>query len=279
MAKQTNTGLQMYLKQIREIPLLTIEQERKLAELTIAGDENARNKLVAANLRLVIMAAKHYSQNTSLSFDDLVQEGNMGLIRATKDFDPTLGFRFSTYAMHWIKQSISRAILNNSRTIRLPVHILELQSKYKKAQNILRDTLGREANSEEIANYLQVSVEKINEIETLIKEPISIHTSLNDEDDGTLEDLIADNSLENPDDKLDNEFLRGALNSVLETLDERECEIIIARYGLNKKRAKTLEEIGKEFGVTKERIRQIEQKALIKLRNPRRAEVLKIHLA
>lgn len=279
MAKQTNTGLQMYLKQIREIPLLTIEQERKLAELTIAGDENARNRLVAANLRLVVMAAKHYSQNTSLSFDDLVQEGNMGLIRATKDFDPTLGFRFSTYAMHWIKQSISRAILNNSRTIRLPVHILELQSKYKKAQNILRDTLGREANSEEIANYLQVSVEKINEIETLIKEPISIHTSLNDEDDGTLEDLIADNNLENPDDKLDNEFLRDALNSVLETLDERECEIIIARYGLNKKRAKTLEEIGKEFGVTKERIRQIEQKALIKLRNPRRAEVLKIHLA
>lgn len=278
MAKQTNTGLQMYLKQIREIPLLTIEQERKLAELTIAGDENARNRLVAANLRLVVMAAKHYSQNTSLSFDDLVQEGNMGLIRATKDFDPTLGFRFSTYAMHWIKQSISRAILNNSRTIRLPVHILELQSKYKKAQNILRDTLGREANSEEIANYLQVSVEKINEIETLIKEPVSIHTSLNDEDDGTLEDLIADNNLENPDDKLDNEFLRDALNSVLETLDERECEIIVARYGLNKKRAKTLEEIGKEFGVTKERIRQIEQKALIKLRNPRRAEMLKIHL-
>ena len=279
MAKQTNTGLQMYLKQIREIPLLSAEDERKLAEMALAGNEDARNRLVAANLRLVIMAVKHYSQNTSLSFEDLVQEGNMGLMRATQDFDPSLGWRFSTYAMHWIKQSISRAVLNHSRTIRLPIHILELQSKYKKAYNILRDRLDKNPTAQEIAEYLEVDVKKIEEIESIIKDPVSLNASLNDEDDGTIEDLVADPNAIKPEDRLDNEFLAKAINTVLPTLDQKEQDILIARYGLNKTKPKTLDQLGEEYGVTKERIRQIEQKALIKLRNPRRAEILRTHLA
>jgi len=279
MTKQTNNGLQFYLKQIREIPLLSAEEERKLAEMALAGNETARNKLVASNLRLVVMAAKHYTQNTSLSFEDLVQEGNMGLIRATQDFNPELGWRFSTYAMHWIKQAISRAVLNHSRTIRLPVHILELQSKYKKATCILRDQLNREATTEEIAQYLGVEVKKIQEIENLVKEPVSLNASLNDEDDGTIEDLVADPNTAKPEDKLDNELLAQAINMVLPTLTDKEQEIIIARFGLNKTKPKTLDQLGEEYGVTKERIRQIEQKALIKLRNPRRADILKVHLA
>lgn len=279
MAKQTNTGLQMYLKQIREIPLLSVEDERKLAEMALAGNETARNRLVAANLRLVVMAAKHYNQNTSLSFEDLVQEGNMGLIRATQDFNPELGWRFSTYAMHWIKQSISRAVLNHSRTIRLPIHILELQSKYKKAYNKLRDELNREPSSEEIAQEVGVEVKKIKEIESLVKDPVSLNASLNDEDDGTVEDLVADPNAIKPEEKLDNEYLAKAIANILPTLDTREQEIIIARFGLNKTKPKTLDQLGAEYGVTKERIRQIEQKALIKLRNPRRANLLKAHLA
>jgi RNA polymerase primary sigma factor len=279
MAKQTNTGLQMYLKQIREIPLLSAEDERKLAEMALAGNEDARNRLVAANLRLVVMAVKHYSQNTTLSFEDLIQEGNIGLMRATQDFNPELGWRFSTYAMHWIKQSISRAILNHSRTIRLPVHILELQSKYKKAIGTLRDQLGRDATTEEVASYLNIDVKKIKEIETLIKDPVSLNASLNDEDDGTVEDLVADPNAIKPEDKLDNEYLAKAIASILPTLDDREQEIIIARYGLDKSKPKTLDQLGEKYGVTKERIRQIEQKALIKLRNPRRANILKAHLA
>jgi RNA polymerase primary sigma factor len=278
MAKQTNTGLQMYLKQIKDIPLLSIEEERKLAELAQAGNENARKKLVSANLRLVVMAVKHYSQNTSLSFEDLIQEGNFGLMRATQDFKPELGFRFSTYAMYWIKQSISRAILNHSRTIRIPVHILELQSKYKKALSYLKDKNGRDATNEEIAVYLGVDVKKIIEIEKLIKEPISLNTSLNDEDDGTVEDLVADPNSINPEEKLDNEILAKAITKLLPSLTEREQEVIAARYGLNHTKPQTLEQLGKKYGITKERVRQIEQKALRKLRNPIRADVLKPYL-
>lgn len=272
-------GLQMYLKQIKEIPLLSKEEEKKLAEMALAGNEKARDKLVSSNLRLVIMAARHYNQNTSLSFEDLVQEGNMGLIRATQDFNPELGWRFSTYAMYWIKQAISRAILNQSRTIRLPIHILELQSKYKKAQNYFKIQFERSGTSQEIADYLGVDVKKIEEIENIVKDPVSLNTSLNDEDDGTIEDLVADPNTINPDIKLDNDFLSKAIETVLVALDEREQQIIIARYGLYKTKPKTLDQLGAEYGVSKERIRQIEQKALKKLRNPARASVLKPHLA
>jgi RNA polymerase primary sigma factor len=272
-------SLQLYLKQIKEIPLLSKEEERKLAALAQAGNENARQKLVSANLRLVIMAARHYTQNTSLSFEDLIQEGNLGLIRATQDFKPELGWRFATYAMYWIKQSISRAILNQSRTIRLPIHILELQSKYKKAQSELRERLNRAPTAQEIAEELGVEVKKIEEIEKIVKDPVSLNASLNDEDDGTVEDLVADPNAIKPEDKIDNELLSKAIAQVLPTLDEREQEVIIARYGLNQAKPKTLDQLGVEYGVSKERIRQIEQKALRKLRNPMRADLLRPHLA
>ena len=278
MAKQVNVGLQSYLKQIKNIPLLTPEREKELAIRAINGDIQARNELVSANLRLVVMAAKKYNQNTSLSFEDLIQECNDGLMRAVKDFKPELGYRFTTYAMYWIKQAISRAILNHSRTIRLPVHIIELQSKYKKAVDTLRIKLNREATDEEVAEYLDVPVKKIKELQEL-KDPVSIHTALNDENDGTLEDIIADPKAENIEKNIDNELLAKTINSLLPTLEQREQEIIIARFGLYCAKVKTVDQLGEEYGVTKERIRQIEQKALVKLRNPRRAEMLRPYYA
>lgn len=272
-------GLQVYLKQIKEIPLLTADEEKELAiRYQRGGDKNAKSKLVSSNLRLVIMAAKHYSARTSISFEDLVQEGNFGLMRAVDTFNPELGWRFSTYAMNWIKQAISRAILNSSRTIRIPIHMLELQSKYNKAQRELANRFQKEPSSEEIAKYLNIDIKKIKEVEELIKEPISLNTSLNDEDDGTVEDLVADPNADRPDDRIDNELLGKALNTVLDTLDKREREIVIARFGLGKAKAQTLDQLGEAYGLTKERIRQIEQKALKKLRNPMRANALKAYL-
>lgn len=271
-------GLQVYMKQIKEISLLTAEQEKELSMKYLAGDKKAKDKLVLANLRLVVMAAKRYSMHTSLSFDDLVQEGNIGLMRAVDSFDPTKGWRFSTYAMYWIKQSISRAVLNNSRAIRVPIHMLELKNKYGKACKELFEELQREPTTEEVAARMKLEIKKIKEIESLIKEPVSLNTALNDEDDGTLEDLIADPNEDRPDDRIDNELRAKAINKVLETLDEREKNIIIARYGLNGAKAKTLEELGAEYKLTKERIRQIEQAALHKLRNPRRLDTLRAHI-
>lgn len=268
-------GLQVYLKQIKDIPLLTAEEEKKLATAYQSGDKQAKEKLVSSNLRLVIMAAKHYSTRCSMYFEDLVQEGNIGLLRAVESYNPTLGWRFSTYAMHWIKQAISRAILNSSRTIRIPIHIQELQSKYNKAQREFMNKNNREATTAEVAKILNIDIKKIKEIEELVKEPISLSTSLNDEDDGTVEDLVADPSAENPENRIDNELLGKALSELLESLNKREKEIIIARYGLNGQGAKTLDQLGTEYGLTKERIRQIEQSALHKLRNPRRSENLR----
>ncbi len=268
-------GLQVYLKQIKDIPLLTAEEEKKLATAYQSGDKQAKERLVSSNLRLVVMAAKHYSTRCSMSFEDLVQEGNIGLIRAVDSYNPTLGWRFSTYAMHWIKQAISRAILNSSRTIRIPIHIQELQSKYNKAQREFMNKNNREATTAEVAKILNIDIKKIKEIEELVKEPISLSTSLNDEDDGTVEDLVADPNADRPDDRIDNELLSKALNELLESLGGREKEIIIARYGLDGGKAKTLDQLGTEYGLTKERIRQIEQSALHKLRNPRRSENLR----
>jgi RNA polymerase primary sigma factor len=271
-------GLQVYMNAIKNVPLLTADQEKALAVSYAAGDKKAKDKLVEANLRLVVMAAKKYNLHTSLPFEDLIQEGNVGLMRAVDTFDVSKGFRFSTYAMYWIKQAISRAMLNNGRTIRVPIHMLELKSKYTKAVQALEKELDREPQADEIAKYMKLEIEKVKEIETLIKDPVSLSTSLNDEDDGTLEDLIADPNQEKPEDRIDNELRAKAINSILNTLDEREKDIIIARFGLNGTRAKTLDELAAAYKLTKERIRQIEQKALHKLRNPARLEALKPHL-
>ena len=271
-------GLQVYMNSIRNVPLLTKEEEKELAMRFAAGDKKAKEKLVSANLRLVVMAAKQYNLHTALSFEDLIQEGNLGLMRAVDTYDATKGFRFSTYAMHWIKQAISRAMLNHGRAIRVPVNVLEFKSKYNKASKVLFETLNREPSVEEIAEYLNEKVDKVKEMETLIKDPVSLNTALNDEDDSTLEDLIADPNQDRPDDRIDNELRAKAISAVLETLDTREKEIIIARFGLNGKRAQTLDELAKEYKLTKERIRQIEQTALHKLRNPRRLDALRVHL-
>ena len=271
-------GLQVYMNSIRNVPLLTKEEERDLAIKFAAGDKKAKEKLVNANLRLVVMAAKQYNLHTALSFEDLIQEGNMGLMRAVDTYDVSKGFRFSTYAMYWIKQSISRAMLNQGRAIRVPVNVLEFKSKYNKAVKALFEQLGRDPSTEEVAKFMNEKVEKVKEMETLIKDPVSLNTSLNDEDDGTLEDLVADPNQDRPDDRIDNELRAKAINSVLETLGEREKNVIIARFGLNGTRAKTLEEIAAEYKLTKERIRQIEQAALHKLRNPRRLDALRAHI-
>lgn len=270
-------GLQVYMRQIKEIPLLTADEEKNLAISALKGDKKAKNKLVSSNLRLVVMAAKRYMNHTSLSFEDLIQEGNVGLIAAVEKFDPEKGFRFSTYAMYWIKQAISRAILNNSRSIRIPIHMLELKTKYGKAQKELFESLDREPTIGEIAKHMGLDVKKVIEIETLIKDPVSLNTALNDEDDGTLEDLVADPNQDNPDDRMDNEFRAKAINSILDTLSNREKEIIVSRYGLNGKKPKTLDQLGADYKLSKERIRQIEQEALHKMRNPRRLELLKVH--
>lgn len=271
-------GLQVYMNAIKNVPLLTAEQEKTLALKYAAGDSQAKDRLVEANLRLVVMAARQYNLHTALSFEDLVQEGNLGLMRAVDTFDVTKGFRFSTYAMYWIKQAISRAMLNNGRTIRIPIHMLELKSKYLKAVQELTKIFDREPQIGEIAKFMSLEEEKIKEIETLIKDPVSLNTTLNDEEDGTLEDLVADPNQDRPDDRIDNELRAKAINIVLETLGEREKNVIIARFGLNGTRAKTLEEIAAEYKLTKERIRQIEQAALHKLRNPRRLDTLRPHI-
>lgn len=271
-------GLQTYLKQIRSIPLLTANEEKELANEIAKGNKIAREKMISANLRLVVMAAKHYVAKTSISFEDLIQEGNAGLIRAVESFNPELGYRFSTYAMYWIKQAISRAILNTAKTIRIPIHMLELKSKYNKVQAEYYDKNGKEPSTSEMAKILGISAKKVKEVEELIKDPISLNTSLNDEDDGTIEDLVADPNQDKPDDRIDNELLAKELSSLIKTLDAREEEIIIARYGLNQTQPKTLDQLGKEYGLSKERIRQIEQAALRKLRNPARTAILKTHL-
>lgn len=270
-------GFQTYIKAIKAIPLLTPEQEKDYAIAALKGNQQAKEKLITSNLRLVVKAAKHYSVQCSLSFEDLVQEGNIGLMRSIESFDPEKGWRFSTYAMYWIKQAISRAILNQAKTIRIPIHILELKSKYMKAERELINELNREPTAAEIAQKTGIELKKIKEIENLIKEPISLNAALNEEEDGTVEDLVADTNLINPDEIIDNEIRAKAIEEILNSLEERERDIIVARFGLMGQNPQTLDQLGAQYKLTKERIRQIEQKALHKLRNPLRANQLKIH--
>ena len=270
-----NEAVREYLKSIRNIPLLSEEDEYKVAIAAANGDENARQTMITSNLRLVVKVAKTYiGRSSNLSFLDLIQEGNMGLMRATEKFDAEKGFRFSTYATYWIKQAISKAIIDQSRAVRLPAHIINELNKFNKAIRDLSQQYGRTPSDKELAEYLNVSVKKISEYYTISKEPCSLDVTIDEDEDTAMIDLIAD---ENATEFMDADDLsvRDTIYSVLNTLSERERKIIELRFGFTDGRQHTLEEVGKEFNLTKERIRQLEASALKKLRNPVRSEKLR----
>ena len=270
-----NNAIREYLNSIRNIPLLSEEEEREFAIAATKGDENARQKMITSNLRLVVKIAKSYSgRSSNLSFLDLIQEGNMGLMRATEKFDAEKGFRFSTYATYWIKQAISKAIIDQSRAVRLPAHIINELNKFNKAIRDLSQQYGRTPSDKELAEYLNVSVKKISEYYTISKEPCSLDVTIDEDEDTAMIDLIADENATKFMD-IDDLSIRDTIYSVLNTLSERERKIIELRFGFTDGRQHTLEEVGKEFNLTKERIRQLEASALKKLRNPVRSEKLR----
>ena len=270
-----NEAVREYLKSIRNIPLLSEEDEYKIAIAAANGDENARQTMITSNLRLVVKVAKTYiGRSSNLSFLDLIQEGNMGLMRATEKFDAEKGFRFSTYATYWIKQAISKAIIDQSRAVRLPAHIINELNKFNKAIRDLSQRYGRTPSDKELAEYLNVSVKKISEYYTISKEPCSLDVTIDEDEDTAMIDLIADENATKFMD-IDDLSIRDTIYSVLNTLSERERKIIELRFGFTDGRQHTLEEVGKEFNLTKERIRQLEASALKKLRNPVRSEKLR----
>lgn len=261
--------VKMYLKDISKTPLLTPEEEIELAKRVQKGDKEAKKKLTEANLRLVVNIAKKY-MGRGMHFLDLVQEGNLGLIRAIEKFDPKKGFRLSTYATWWIRQAITRALADQSRTIRIPVHMIEIINRYLKTSRKLMQKLNRQPKLEEIAKHMKISVDKVEEIIRMLQEPVSLETPIGDEEDTHLRDFIEDKKSPAPEDTALNLLLKDELSSVLEYLTPREQKILRMRYGLDDGRTHTLEEVGEEFKVTRERIRQIEAKALRKLRHPSR---------
>ncbi len=266
--------VRMYLKEIGKVPLLTSDEEVELAEKMHNGDENAKKRLSEANLRLVVSIAKRYVGRGML-FLDLIQEGNLGLIKAVEKFDYTKGYKFSTYATWWIRQAITRAIADQARTIRIPVHMVETINKLIRVSRQLLQELGREPRVDEIAVEMGVSEEKVREIMKIAQEPVSLETPIGEEEDSILGDFIPDNDAPAPSDMAAFMLLKEQLMSVLETLTPREEKVLRLRFGLDDGRARTLEEVGKEFNVTRERIRQIEAKALRKLRHPSRSKKLK----
>ncbi len=270
-------SVKSFLKDIGKIPLLSAEEEIKLAERMRNGDEAAKNRLIEANLRLVVSIAKKYVRR-GMQFLDLIQEGNMGLIKAVEKFDYTKGFKFSTYATWWVRQAITRAIADQARTIRIPVHMVETITRVKKAQSQLLHENGCEPNEEEIAEFLGMSVEKVREIIRIAQDPVSLETPIGEEEDSHLGDFIPDEDAPAPADEAFNSMLKQTIGEVLDTLSEREKRVIILRYGLIDGRQRTLEEVGEEFQVTRERIRQIESKALRKLRHPKCSRKLKDYL-
>ena len=269
--------VRMYLKEIGKVPLLTAEEEIELAKRMEAGDEKAKQKLAEANLRLVVSIAKRYVGRGML-FLDLIQEGNLGLIKAVEKFDYRKGYKFSTYATWWIRQAITRAIADQARTIRIPVHMVETINKLIRVSRQLLQELGREPTPEEIAEEMHMSVERVREILKISQEPVSLETPIGEEEDSHLGDFIQDDNVPVPADAAAFTMLKEQLEDVLSTLTDREQKVLRLRFGLDDGRARTLEEVGKEFNVTRERIRQIEAKALRKLRHPSRSRKLKDYL-
>lgn len=264
-----------YLKDIGKVPLLTKEEEAVLAKKMSEGDEYARAKLSESNLRLVVSIAKRYvNRSTNMQFLDLIQEGNIGLLKAVEKFDYTKGFRFSTYATWWIRQSITRAIADQARTIRVPVHMVETINRLSKTTRTLIQKLGRDPTASEIANAMGITEAKVAEIQKIAMDPISLETTIGDEEDSKISDIIEDEHADQPLEITSQTLLREQLLSVIETLTPREQKVIRMRYGLDNQHPRTLEEVGKEFNVTRERIRQIEAKALRKLRHPNRSKKL-----
>lgn len=266
--------VRMYLKEIGRVPLLTAAEEVELAKRMELGDENAKRRLAEANLRLVVSIAKRYVGRGML-FLDLIQEGNLGLLKAVEKFDYQKGFKFSTYATWWIRQAITRAIADQARTIRIPVHMVETINKLVRVSRQLLQELGRDPTPEEIADEMGISEEKVREIMKIAQEPVSLETPIGEEEDSHLGDFIEDQDVLSPADAASFTLLREQLESVLETLTPREKKVLRLRFGIDDGRARTLEEVGQVFGVTRERIRQIEAKALRKLRHPSRSKKLK----
>ncbi len=269
--------VRMYLKEIGKVPLLSAEEEIKLAQRMEEGDEEAKKRLAEANLRLVVSIAKRYVGRGML-FLDLIQEGNLGLIKAVEKFDYRKGYKFSTYATWWIRQAITRAIADQARTIRIPVHMVETINKLIRVSRQLLQELGREPTPEEIAEEMHMSVERVREILKISQEPVSLETPIGEEEDSHLGDFIQDDNVPVPADAAAFTMLKEQLEDVLSTLTDREQKVLRLRFGLDDGRARTLEEVGKEFNVTRERIRQIEAKALRKLRHPSRSRKLKDYL-
>ncbi|MCR5651935.1 MAG: RNA polymerase sigma factor RpoD [Lachnospiraceae bacterium] len=269
--------VRMYLKEIGKVSLLTAGEEIELAKRMELGDEEAKKKLAEANLRLVVSIAKRYVGRGML-FLDLIQEGNLGLIKAVEKFDYRKGYKFSTYATWWIRQAITRAIADQARTIRIPVHMVETINKLIRVSRQLLQELGREPTPEEIAEKMNMPVERVREILKISQEPVSLETPIGEEEDSHLGDFIQDDQVPVPADAAAFELLKEQLNEVLDTLTEREQKVLRLRFGLDDGRARTLEEVGKQFSVTRERIRQIEAKALRKLRHPSRSRKLKDYL-
>ena len=269
--------VRMYLKEIGRFPLLTFDEETKLAEAIVEGGEGgemAKQMLAEANLRLVVSIAKRYS-GRGMQFLDLIQEGNMGLMKAVDKFDHTKGFKFSTYATWWIRQSITRAIADQARTIRIPVHMVETINKLIRIQRQLLQDLGRDPSPEEIGAEMDIKAERVREILKIAQEPVSLETPIGEEDDSHLGDFIEDDAIESPVDYTNRVMLREQLDEVMDTLTDREENVLRMRFGLDDGRMHTLEDVGKQFKVTRERIRQIEAKALKKLRHPRRSKQLR----
>ena len=269
--------VRMYLREIGKIPLLTFEEELDLARQVLEGSEEAKQKLAESNLRLVVSIAKKYVGRGML-FLDLIQEGNMGLIKAVEKFDYKKGYKFSTYATWWIRQAITRAIADQARTIRIPVHMVETINKLIRTSRHLLQQLGREPSPEEIAQELEISVEKVMEIQKIAQDPVSLETPIGEEDDSHLGDFIQDEDSPAPQDSAAYTLLKEQLEEVMNTLTPREAKVLKLRFGLEDGRARTLEEVGREFEVTRERIRQIEAKALRKLRHPSRSKKLRDYM-